>query len=141
MGRLKVALELAEYFHEGQKDKSGEPYIKHIKTVCYMVKKDEDMIVACLHDILEDTDCTLDTIRNIFGDTIAKAVEAITKRKDEDYFDYINRVAKNNIARRVKMADLLHNMQLNRLQIIRKSDVERVKKYTLAYKILLESFG
>jgi len=76
---------------------------------------DEDIrIVAILHDVVEDTEVTLDEIEDIFGAHVRYAVDAITEREGETYKDYIKRVHKNTFATVVKIADLQDNMDLSR---------------------------
>ena len=107
------AVEIAMQGHYGQTDKAGEPYILHIFRVIDGVRRqgfvDSDYLsAAALHDLLEDTDWTLDRLRaaGINNDVIA-AVWALTWHKDaETYSDYIERVHKNEITRIVKIADI-----------------------------------
>lgn len=139
--RIQQAKELASQIHAGQKDKAGEPYIHHLKTVASKLSEEgenEDVIiVGWLHDSVEDTDITLDEIQHLFGDVISTAVDAITKRKNEHYDDYLLRVKSNPIARRVKLADLSHNMDLSRLNKITEKDLLRLEKYKHAKAFLL----
>ncbi|MDW0873148.1 hypothetical protein P2J40_14070, partial [Mannheimia haemolytica] len=71
----------------------------------------------------EDTQCSINDIRHIFGDVIADAVEAITKKQGESYFCYLDRVKSNPIAKVVKLADLTHNLCLERLPKITEKDL------------------
>ena len=136
-GRIEMADALAAFAHRGQVDKAGQPYIQHPRTVASRVTGEDEKIVALLHDVLEDTDVAEDTIRNLFGDKIADAVAALTHREDEDYFSYVARVAKNPLARIVKLADLEHNMDLSRLPKVTEKDLRRVEKYSRARRILM----
>lgn len=138
MGRIEFAKALAAYAHEGQVDKAGKPYILHPLAVAEKMSTEEQKVVALLHDVLEDTFVTEDTIRNLFGDIIANAVIAITKRPGETYEDFVRRVATNPISKAVKLADLEHNMDLSRLDSVSEKDLERVKKYRNAKEFLLE---
>ena len=97
---------------------------------------DEEKTVALLHDILEDTSVTEATLKNLFGPEIADAVSALTRRPDETYDDYIRRLGKNSLARRVKLADLRHNMDLSRLPVVTDQDLQRAEKYRRAYRWL-----
>ena len=109
----------------------------HPAAVSEAVVSDEEKVVALLHDVLEDTFISEATIRNLFGDTVADAVVALTKKRGENYADYIRRVSNNPISKAVKLADLEHNMDLSRLNEIQEADLERIKKYEDAKKILL----
>lgn len=135
---LDKAFKLASRAHTGQVDKAGKPYIEHILYVVEHVKSKKEKILAYLHDIIEDTDIEISFIREEFGDEIAEALLAISHFRQEDYFDYIKRVKKNSLAKAVKIVDLLHNIRLDRLENINKSDIERVKKYKRAIEYLME---
>lgn len=148
------------YFSE-LKDKGGNPYLGHLYSVANMV--DEEMrrkventnsslgifykkayIVALCHDILEDTDCPIEELNKaIGGDTeIFDAIVAITRRATEDYyFDFIERIKKNDIARLVKIYDLQHNMDVTRLSKFDKSDQKRIHKYWHCWKYLKGEMG
>ena len=139
--RIQQAKELALKIHANQTDKAGAPYIHHLEAVASKLAEqgeDEDVIiVGWLHDSIEDTDITLDEIQHLFGDVISTAVDAITKRKNEPYDDYLLRVKSNPIAQRVKLADLSHNMDLSRLAKITEKDLTRLEKYKKAKAFLL----
>lgn len=128
----------AKSIHANQVDKAGKPYIGHLQAVVNnLIEPTEDMVaVAWLHDSVEDTGITLDEISSLFGESVAKAVDAITKRKGESYSEYLNRVKANPIARLVKIADLSHNMDLSRLLKITEKDLERKAKYIKAKEFL-----
>lgn len=137
MKKSELAKAIATYAHSGQTDKAGAPYILHPLNVAEKMSTEEQKAVALLHDVLEDTFVTEATIRNLFGDTIADAVVAMTKRPWETYEVYIRRVASNPISRAVKLADLEHNMDLSRLDSVCEKDFERVEKYRKAKDSLL----
>ncbi len=141
---MERAEQLAEAMHEGQYDKVGEPYIKHIRAVADKVKTYDQKTVAYLHDIVEDTSMDLENLRMLgFTEEIIQAVDAITRREDEDYFDFIDRVKENELARVVKLADLEHNMDDSRMENVseslRKHYQSLKKKYQKAMKILYEN--
>ena len=106
------AYRLATTAHAGQVDKAGVDYIRHPMAVAEAVRHlgSDHEVVAVLHDTVEDTEVTLDQIRDRFGDCVADAVDALTRRKGETYTDFIRRAAKNEIARAVKRADVTHNL-------------------------------
>lgn len=130
---------LARYLHYGQKDKAGKPYIEHLEFVVEHLDNstDEMRAVAWLHDSVEDTAISIDEIQEQFGNVIANAILAISKRKDEDYQDYLIRVKQNALARSVKLADLQHNADLSRLPRIKEEDILRKEKYLAAMAFLL----
>ena len=135
---VKAADEYAARKHEGQVDKAGVPYINHPRAVAAKLDSDVEKAVALLHDTVEDTDATVEEIKEVFGEEIADAVEVLTHPKDEPYMDYIRRIWTNRLARDVKLADLEHNMDLSRLNgKATEKDLERVEKYKKAREILM----
>ena len=116
---LESARLLSQKAHSNQVDKAGIDYFTgHIQTVVNSVHSYKEKIVAYLHDIVEDTDVTIDRIYEEFGEEIGGAVEAITKFKNLDYTEYIEGIKANELARAVKIADLKHNMDLSRLKVV-----------------------
>ena len=134
--RVKKALEFATEKHKGQLDRAGKPYIEHPKAVAKMLKGEDEKIVAMLHDTVEDTDATIEEIRSKFGEKIADAVKCLTHENGVPYMDYIRGIKGNELARKVKLADLTHNMDLNRLPEVTDKDIERIEKYKEAYEFL-----
>jgi (p)ppGpp synthase/HD superfamily hydrolase len=136
--RIELALTIATAMHVGQVDKGGRPYILHpIWVMCQMPEDDEDaQVVAICHDLIEDTELTLEGLHGrgvLFTPTVIAAIDAITRRTGEGYSEYIERVAQNLLATRVKSADLSHNMQMNRLpQPLSQADFDRQNKYLAA---------
>ena len=130
------ATDLAEEVHAGQKDKGGKPYIEHPKYVSEHLEGRAEKIVGLLHDVVEDSSMTIEDLRGEFPDIITDAVEAVTKREDELYASYIVRLRTNPIARRVKIEDMKHNMDLSRIPKPRKKDRRRVEKYAQYLRIL-----
>ena len=100
---------------------------------------EDEYIVALLHDTVEDTSATIDEIRAQFGTDVADAVEYLTHKKGVPYMEYVAGIKNNEIARKVKMADLSHNMDLSRLPSVTDEDRKRVKKYEKAYQVLAEN--
>lgn len=116
---LESAISIAAIAHRGQKDLGGKPYILHPLRVMGQMDTEEEMIAAVLHDIVEDTPWTIEGLRRANVPVFAvNAIDSLTRRKDqgEVYVEYINRIARGNlIARKVKIADLRDNLDLNRL--------------------------
>ncbi|MBR3314661.1 MAG: bifunctional (p)ppGpp synthetase/guanosine-3',5'-bis(diphosphate) 3'-pyrophosphohydrolase [Atopobiaceae bacterium] len=102
--------------HEGQRDKLGEPYYKHPFAVADMLDGETEKSVAYLHDVLEDTDTTAEwLLEQGFPAEVVSAIEEVTRRDGETYADFIGRIANGSeTARRVKCADLKHNMDPSR---------------------------
>ena len=116
---LNKAIIIATKAHNNQTDKAGCPYILHPLRVMLKLSNDTDRQVAILHDIIEDTSISIEDLRKEgFENNILIALYSITKKKNEKYFDYINRVKQNYIAKKVKIADLEDNMNLSRIRNI-----------------------
>lgn len=133
------ALKFAYKAHEGQTDGSDIPYIFHPYHLAEQMDDEISCTVALLHDVVEDTDVTMDDLRTEFPDVVIQAVELLTYDREGDYFDYIRKLRQNYYARRVKMADLIHNSDESRISGIdipeEKLEYWR-KKYTKAKEIL-----
>lgn len=125
--------------HEGQLDKAGMPYISHCQAVARQMETDEEKAVAWLHDVLEDTDWTLDDLKATgeFTENVLKAVKAMTHRQEVPYMDYVDDLKHDPIARRVKIADIKHNMDVSRLKDITEQDITRLHQYLDALASLL----
>ena len=131
------AYKIAKKAHLGQVDKAGEDYIKHPEKVASFVKTDEEKAVAYLHDVIEDTELTLEDLNKYdFSKEVSEAVDIITKKRGEDYQSYLNSVKNNKLARAVKLADLRHNSDLTRLIKVTEKDIKRKEKYQKAIDFL-----
>lgn len=107
---------IAEHAHRGQTDKSGRPYIEHPRAVAATLTDPEDVIVALLHDVLEDTEVTADDLRaEGLPEHLVASVVAITHLPNEPNVTYWERVKADPRATRVKLADIAHNSQPSRL--------------------------
>lgn len=147
MASIGKAIEIAQKAHKGQKDKSDTPYIIHpIKLVSDM-GNDTEKKVAALHDVVEDSDNTLADLRDKgFSEEVVEATKHLTKDRhledrelgtnDESYDEFIDRVSENGLARKVKIADLEHNMDITRLEELTEDDIERLEKYHNSWKKL-----
>ena len=137
---IDEALELVKIAFAGKTDKGGKPYIGHLlrvqKTVAENGGDEQQQTIALLHDIIEDTDYTKDDLLKIFPSEIVIAVEILTKKKGQDYSDYLCEIMTNEDAVFVKLADLKDNMDLTRLSVLIEKDIERVKKYHSAFLLL-----
>lgn len=130
---LNKAIEIAAKAHAGQSDKGGNPYILHPLRVMINCESENEKICAVLHDVIEDTEITFDTLKSEgFSEDILNALHCLTKQNGESYDDFISRILTNEIACKVKLADLLDNMNLSRIKNPNEKDKERNKKYQLA---------
>ena len=136
---IENAIDLALRAHKGQKDKADAPYILHPLRVMLSMDTDTERQVAVLHDVIEDGEITTEILRSEgFSDKVCSAVVVLTKRTGEPYNEYLNRLNENPIARKVKMADLNDNMNLNRIKEPTQKDRERMEKYIKAMEFLKE---
>ena len=141
MATLERAMEIAARAHAGQVDKAGAPYILHPIRMMLGVASLEARMAAMLHDVVEDSDVTLEQLRaEGFPEGVVGAVDALTKREGEDYEAFIRRVAPDALARQVKLADLRDNSDLSRIAQPAEKDRLRIEKYRRAIQYL-ESLG
>jgi len=100
---------------------------------------DNERICGVLHDVIEDTSINTNMLREEGSSSdVLDALDALTKQQGESYDDFISRVLYNDIACRVKLADLADNMDLSRLQNPSEEDFQRVEKYKKAVKRIQE---
>ena len=139
--KTRDAAVLAHRAHNAQVDKSGFPYFLHLLLVADQAQTEDECVVALLHDICEDVSMDyLEEIRAKFGDTIADAVDAITKRKgQETHFEYIDRCKLNPLAAQVKLYDLHHNMTPQRTQMLPPDQRGLVNRFEKSRMIVTEA--
>lgn len=131
------ALAIARDAHKGQVDKAGVDYIQHPLFVASLVEGELAKTVALLHDVVEDSDWTLEDLRNKgLPEEVVQTVGILTKKRNEKYEEYILRVKQNPLARQVKLADLQHNSDLSRLTTVTEIDRKRAEKYRQAIAFL-----
>jgi len=136
MNKLETAIRLAVEAHAGDTDKAGATYIRHPLRLMQQMDTETERVVAVLHDVVEDTAYNLDDIEDELGSEVRNAVDAVTKRDDEEYEDLIDRAAANPIARTVKIADLEDNMDITRLDSVDENLGERLEKYHRSWERL-----
>ena len=137
MTTLEDAMLLAVQAHQQQKDKAGAPYILHPLRVMLRMRSGLEMMVAVLHDVLEDTPYTLLDLQQAgYSEQVLEALDCLTRRENETYEEFIERVKANPLARRVKIADLEDNMDMRRISNPQEKDMERLKKYRRAWSDL-----
>ncbi len=137
MSTLAHAIALAAEAHKHQKDRAGAAYILHPLRLMFKMNDESAMIAAVLHDVVEDTEWTLDDLRaEGFSDDVLHAVDCLTQRKGEPYNALIQRAKQHPIAARVKIADLEDNMDIKRLNTMNAYDADRLEKYHAAWREL-----
>lgn len=137
MADLEDAILLAVQKHRGQQDRAGAPYILHPLRVMARMSTDMERMVAVLHDVVEDCGVALDGLRAAgYPEAVVAALDRLTRRETESYEAFIDRVQPDQLARRVKLADLDDNMDLRRLPEVGEKDVERYRRYLRAWRQL-----
>ena len=140
---IETAIQIACEFHGGQLDKAGFPYIFHPLRVMENVNGIQQKMAAVLHDTVEDTELTIDVLRERGCPApVVGAVEVLSKRKGEDHDRYLLRVIEsgNTIAIPVKWADIMDNSDPRRLQYLPVEDQQRLsKKYAAAKQLLMRN--
>lgn len=140
MVSIEQAIAFAATKHMGQVDKANAPYILHPLRVMMNVSTIQQKIVAVLHDVLEDTNTTVNELYELGCDNdIVEAILALTKLKGESRTEAAKRTLQNPIARVVKIADITDNMDLSRIHSPTDKDFERIKEYQLVRDILTQS--
>lgn len=142
MNDIEKAINIAVQAHSGQKDKAGMPYVLHPLRLMLRQDSPEAMIVAVLHDVVEDTDLSIEQLADAgFSGAVLEAIYLLTHDKSIPYMDYIRAIANNVLARQVKITDLIDNMDLSRIPNPQKKDYVRLEKYKLAYEYLTQENG
>ena len=143
----KLAMRIAYKAHDGQVDRTGVPYIYHPIHLAEQMDSEDACVVALLHDVVEDSDITLEDLREMgFSEAQLEGVRLMThippsedmteSEKLEDYLDYVRRIKSNALARQVKLADLRHNSDPGRQLEDTEINKKRLEKYKKALEIL-----
>ena len=133
----KKALKLCFEAHKEQVDKSGMPYVFHPFHLAEQMKTEETTVVALLHDLVEDTDYTIEDLTSMgFSKSITDAIALMTHANDVEYMDYVCEIKNNPIAKVVKLADLKHHADLTRLDVVDEKALRRREKYLKAIELL-----
>lgn len=140
--RLQRAIAFATEAHDDQYSFSGRPYILHPLRVMQQMDTIDEMIVAVLHDVLEDTNADANVVLRlgVSVDVIA-ALLLLTKKEDQDYEQYVLGISSDPIATKVKLADLKDNMRVERLVKFTDGSARRLRKYHAAYTQLRNADG
>ncbi|MHB1131638.1 MAG: GTP pyrophosphokinase [Chloroflexota bacterium] len=142
MSMLASAIALAAQVHRDKVDKGGRPYILHPLRVMLAQQNETAMIVAVLHDVVEDSrehaqPYTPERLREMgYAEEVLAALDGVTNRPGESYPDFIERAAANAIACQVKIADLEDNMDIRRLEEVGPWEAERLAKYLRSWQRL-----
>lgn len=137
--KTKMALKLCFEAHKEQLDKSNMPYVFHPFHLAEQMETEETTVVALLHDVVEDTEYTIEDLKNMgFSEEITDAIALMTHAPDVEYMDYVRAIKENPIAKAVKLADLRHNSDLTRMDVVDERALRRNEKYARAIALLEE---
>ena len=133
----KKAMKIAFTAHKEQVDKNGMPYIYHPIHVAEQMTDEATICVALLHDVIEDTDITIEMLAaEGFPDSVLTALQLLMHDEQVPYLTYVGEIKTNPIASVLKIADLKHNSDLTRLDRIDEKALARVEKYKKAIELL-----
>jgi len=135
---ITKALKIAYAAHNGQKDKNGLPYVLHPVFLAAQLDVEDEIIVALLHDVVEDTPTTFEDLeREGFSQAVLDAVKLLTHDDGSEYMEYVRRIKQNPVAARVKLLDLRHNSNPTRNATLPPEFVEENReKYAKAIEVL-----
>ena len=133
----KKALRLCFLAHKEQVDKTGLPYVFHPFHLAEQMDDEISTVCALLHDVVEDTDTTLDDLREMgFSEDVIEVLSLLTHEDGVPYMDYVEKISEHPTATKVKIADLLHNSDLSRLDSVDEYALKRQEKYIKALEFL-----
>lgn len=137
----KKALRLCFDAHKEQVDKTGMPYVFHPFHLAEQMTDEVSTVCALLHDVVEDTDYTLEDLSKMgYPSEVIDVLRLLTHDPEVPYFDYVKAISVNPIAKQVKLADLAHNSDLSRMDgsEIDEWSMARTEKYKKAIEMLSE---
>lgn len=151
---MQTAADMAKEYHKGQVDKQGVDYFEgHLTSVGNAGHDWKEKIVGFLHDVAEDTPHTVNEIVQTLKDKsngvlkdqdaqeIADALNLLNSDTASSREEYIARIKDSFIATKVKINDLIHNMDISRISAPTDKDMERIKRYRREYRQVLEYLG
>ncbi|WP_210730708.1 hypothetical protein [Roseicyclus persicicus] len=144
---LQRAIEIAAEAHREQTDKAGAPYLLHPLRVMISLETEDERIVGVLQDVVEDgPGWTFQRLeKEGFSPTVLDALRLVTKRPEDEgdseavYVAFVRRAKGNKIARRVKTADILDNLNASRLTALTEKDMRRMNRYLAALRELRDA--
>ena len=111
---LHKAITIACEAHQGQSSINGEPYILHPLRLLIKAKSNEERIIAILHDVIEKTNISLLDLKNKgFDQNIISSIDSLSRRRNESYIEYIERLMQNKISVKIKLLDLVDNIKIH----------------------------
>ena len=136
----KIALRICYNAHAGQLDKGDMPYVFHPYHLAEQMKDEITTAAALLHDVIEDTEYTFDDLRKAgIPERVLEIVALLTHDESVPYMDYIAAMKHDPDAVTIKLADLTHNSDLTRSEVVTEKELKRIEVYKQAYKLLTEN--
>jgi (p)ppGpp synthase/HD superfamily hydrolase len=133
----KKALMLCFNSHKDQVDKTGLPYVFHPFHLAEQMDDEISTVCALLHDVVEDTDTTFDELSEMgFPNEVIDVLKLLTHAPEVEYMEYVEKISENPTATKVKIADLMHNSDLSRMDTVDEWAIKRTEKYKNALKLL-----
>lgn len=133
----KKALKLCFDAHKNQVDKTDIPYVFHPFHLAEQMDDEISTVCALLHDVIEDTDYTFTDLEDMgYPKEVLSVLQLLTHDDAVPYMDYVEKISHNPIAKKVKIADLMHNSDLSRLDVVDERALERREKYKKALEFL-----
>ena len=133
----KKALKICFNAHKEQVDKTGLPYVFHPFHLAEQMDDEDSVCLALLHDVVEDTYVSFeDLINEGFNENIINALKLLTHKDDTPYLEYVIKIKENHLAKKVKLADLKHNSDLSRLDLLKDKIPPKYELYKEAIKLL-----
>lgn len=133
----KKALRVCFDAHRDQVDKTGLPYVFHPFHLAEQMDDEISTVCALLHDVVEDTPITFEDLLGMgFNENIIEVLKLLTHEEGVPYMDYVRKISTNSVAKKVKIADLKHNSDVTRLEVLNEYDLTRNEKYSKALAIL-----
>ena len=135
----KKAMRLCFDVHKEQVDKTDMPYVFHPFYLATQMDDEVSTVCALLHDVVEDTLTSFEDLRNMgFPHEVIEVLTLLTHEEGVPYMDYVKKIATNETAKKVKIADLKHNSDTTRLSQVDEKTSKRLEKYRNALKLLIE---
>lgn len=136
----KKALKLCFEKHKEQVDKTGLPYVFHPFHLAEQMDDEISTVCALLHDVVEDTDVTFnDLIEMGYPKEVISILTLLTHDSSVPYMDYVKKISTNETAKKIKIADLKHNSDISRLDVVDDYAKARNQKYKQALELLTNS--
>lgn len=136
----RQAMKLCFEAHKDQVDKTEIPYVFHPFHLAEQMNDEYTTVIALLHDVVEDTEYSFKDLEDMgYPKEVIDALRLLTHEKGVPYMEYISKIKDNPLAKTVKLADLRHNSDITRLNVVDEKTIRRCEKYKKAILLLEEA--